>query len=322
MESALSHELDKYIFYLIYGVLGVKILGFDKLAKLIVNGAGLFFGVLFLFLIGFGMFFSTTYFLIGLLVDDELINLGVTFVVMLFVAVWFIRDEYKSSFSRQALNENFFEFLAGVFKNLYWSGKYYIEEKLSTNAGNYSGSYEEIFNKLDKKYWQEKNKLQLNMVFTGIFIFLTYELLLSSSSFWMFVNYGISWWAKYLGLACIFVILLYGYFLYSKVFIKRAYEEIFKLINFLAHEKKYVLLVTPNGARRGYSYTVEDKNPWSGGDAKHYFFVENKDGLCAYWLKPSVDFEHFKNVAEGISLRGVRGFLDYVLKINERVASK
>jgi hypothetical protein len=84
------------------------------------------------------------------------------------------------------------------------------------------------------------------------------------------------------------------------------------LVLFLEKENKFVLLKHkekyPN-----YEFYIQNKNPWEGRErTNYYYFVMAEDNEIAYWIKPNLDFTHYRNVIPQLKIIGIEKFLDTV----------
>jgi hypothetical protein len=323
MEDLIINIFGGILLWGIYLALAVKLLGAEKLAKTLFEGAFLIpqFGGMAFILVSLPY---AIYGLSGYFLESQALRISIlTFsIVALFIVYLHSSREYfeEELTFLELVKERFVNFKFHVeifFDNFKSHVEIFLAEKiLPQESISYSNDYTEIFSKLDSKFRSELDKRSTNNFLAVVFFIFSYYLLKGNEGFEYFVDYKLSAWFKYLLLITSFFVFLYLYSKYYSLFPKNTYREIFKLVNFLANEKKYVLLISNSSF--GYKFSIENTNPWdTRGNTNYYYFVTSEDGEVAYWLKPSMDYRHFKQIATGIYSVGVEAFLDNVLKKNE-----
>lgn len=313
MEDLYNNIFGGILLWGIYLALAVKLLGADKLAKTLFEGAffiPIFGGIAFILV---ALPYALIYGLSGYFLESQALRISIsTFsIVALFIVYLYSSREY---FEKEL---TFLELVKERFDNFKSHVEIFLEKKiLPQESISYSNDYTEIFSKLDSKFRSELDKRSTNIFLAVVFFIFSYYLLKGNEGFEYFVDYKLSAWFKYLLLITSFFVFLYLYSKYYSLFPKNTYREIFKLVNFLANEKKYVLLISNSSF--GYKFSIENTNPWDAREnTNYYYFVTSEDGEVAYWLKPSMDYRHFKQIATGIYSVGVEAFLDNVLKKNK-----
>lgn len=313
MEDLYNNIFGGILLWGMYLALAVKLLGADKLAKTLFEGAffiPIFGGIAFILV---ALPYALIYGLSGYFLESQALRISIsTFsIVALFIVYLYSSREY---FEKEL---TFLELVKERFDNFKSHVEIFLEKKiLPQESISYSNDYTEIFSKLDGKFRSELDKRSTNIFLAVVFFIFSYYLLKGNEGFEYFVDYKLSAWFKYLLLITSFFVFLYLYSKYYSLFPKNTYREIFKLVNFLANEKKYVLLISNSSF--GYKFSIENTNPWDTREnTNYYYFVTSEDGEVAYWLKPSMDYRHFKQIATGIYSVGVEAFLDNVLKKNK-----
>jgi hypothetical protein len=298
-----------------YLALAVTLLGAEKLAKTLFEGAYAIpviggFVVLMLaipYLIIYGL---TSYF-----IESQALRIGISIIGIALLFVLYVYLD-RAPFQKDS---TFKELLEAQIYNLKWHANKFLKEKIIHKSEiDFSKNHIEIFHSLEAKFLNELDKRSTNIFLAVIFFIFTYYLFKDNEGFKYFIDYRLSSWLKYLLLITSFFSFLYLYSKYYSLFSRNTYKEIFKLVNFLASEKKYVLLVNDNELSRRYKFSIESKNPWKAREkSEYYYFVKSESGELAYWLNPSLDYKHYKQIATGIHALGVEGFLDNVLKKNK-----
>jgi hypothetical protein len=286
-----------YVEFIVYGILlaaVLKILRADRLAGKTFNAAIMLpiFFTLFLAL-PFALSFAALS-LAGLAnIFREIIS-GIVAIVVCYYLI------AKNSPEGSSIIENIKYFINSKSPKKDYGQKTHIQELQGLDS--------QLENELNNKFFY-----QLLMIGLSIFVYFIFQDMPLFQGFYDFLNYGLYPVMKYFLLLLILGLVTYGYSKYYDFYCGLIYKQLSSLVLFLEREKKFVLIKHKEGYPQ-YEFSIQKVSPWEGRErTNHYYFVMSEDNQIAYWIKPNLDFTHYKNVIPQLKATGIEGLLDKVI---------